>query len=126
MIVAGKCVLVKRIVLKFSICSQTTLFITIQQLLGNVKESNKILGVRFDKMNSFSNNLDSVNVRCQKGLQILKVLAGQEWGQSKEILLMTYKATIRPLIDYCCPIWFPKAKACLDFENIILIPSKYL
>ena len=38
---------------------------------------------------------------------ILKALAGTSWGQKKEILLMTYKAISRSIINYAAPVWSP-------------------
>ena len=60
-------------------------------------------------MDCFSHHLDDIIGRCLKRLQILKALAGTDWGQSKENLIMTYKALIRSLIDYGCVIGYPNA-----------------
>ena len=38
---------------------------------------------------------------------ILKALAGTSRGQQKEILLMTYKAVGRSIINYAAPVWSP-------------------
>ena len=74
-----------------------------------LKTTVKILGIIFDSMDCFSHHLDDIIGRCLKRLQILKALAGTDWGQSKENLIMTYKALIRSLMDYGCVIWYPNA-----------------
>ena len=37
----------------------------------------------------------------------MRALAGVSWGQSRETLLLTFKALIKPLISYAAPVWFP-------------------
>ena len=37
----------------------------------------------------------------------LNTLAATSWGQQKEILLMTYKAVARSIINYAVPVWSP-------------------
>lgn len=38
---------------------------------------------------------------------MLRALAGSTWGCQKEIILMTYKALIWPIICYGCAVWYP-------------------
>jgi len=38
--------------------------------------------------------------RCQKRINLLRVMAGASWGASKTTLLIAYKALIRSVIDY--------------------------
>ena len=67
-----------------------------------VEKTVKFLGVIFDKTLTWSPHLDYVVARCNKRLNLLKVLAGTRWGASKDMLLLVYKALIRSLIDYGC------------------------
>ena len=34
-------------------------------------------------------------------------MTGVGWGQSRETLLITYKALIKPLLTYAAPVWYP-------------------
>ena len=62
----------------------------------------RFLGVTFDKAVTWTPHLDQVVARCNKRLNLLKVMAGSRWGASKDVLLLVYKALIRSLIDYGC------------------------
>ena len=39
--------------------------------------------------------------------KVLKSLAGCDWGNDKEVLTMTYKSIVRPVLNYAAPIWTP-------------------
>ena len=54
--------------------------------------SPKLLGVYQDTFFSFNKHCVQVANRVSKRNNILKALAGTNWGQQKETLLMTYKA----------------------------------
>ena len=71
--------------------------------------SPKLLGVTFDTHFTFSPHIRGVAERARSRLGILKVLAGVSWGQSKEVLLLTYQMLIKPILSYAAPVWFPNA-----------------
>ena len=71
--------------------------------------SPKLLGVTFDSHFTFSPHIRSVAERARSCLDILKALAGVSWGQSKEVLLLTYQMLIKPILSYAVPVWFPNA-----------------
>ena len=64
-----------------------------------------ILGVTFDPTLTFCAHVDKIAKRAQKRLSLLKALTGTTWGQQKETLITTFKATIRSLFTYASPIW---------------------
>ena len=67
----------------------------------------KLLGVHFDTMYSFSTHIKKAVDKAKTRVNILKALAGSTWGQDKETLLLTYKATCRSALEYACPVWSP-------------------
>ena len=71
--------------------------------------SPKLLGVTFDTHFTFSPHIRGVAERARSRLGILQALAGVSWGQSKEVLLLTYQMLIKPILSYAAPVWFPNA-----------------
>ena len=71
--------------------------------------SPKLLGVTFDTHFTFSPHIRGVAERARSRLGILKALAGVSWGQSKEVLLLTYQMLIKPILSYAAPVWFPNS-----------------
>ena len=67
--------------------------------------SPKILGVYLDTFFSFNNHCVQVANRVSKRNNVLKALAGTNWGQQKETSLMTYKALGRSIANYAAPDW---------------------
>ena len=41
----------------------------------------------------------------------MRALAGSNWGQDKETLLLTFKSLIKSLYTYAAPVWFPNAQS---------------
>ena len=54
----------------------------------------KILGVTFDPTLTFCAHVDNIVKKAKQRLSIMKALTGSAWGQQKESLINTYKATI--------------------------------
>ena len=67
--------------------------------------SPKLLGVSLDTFFSFNKHCVQVANRVSKRNNVLKALAGTNWGQQKETLLMTYKALGRSIANYAAPVW---------------------
>ena len=70
-----------------------------------VVRSPKLLGVYLDTFFSFNKHCVQVANRVSKRNNVLKALAGTNWGQQKETLLMTYKALGRSIANYAAPVW---------------------
>ena len=63
----------------------------------------KILGVYLDTFFSFNVFCVQVVNRISKRNNVLKVLAGTNWGHQKETLLLTYNALGRSIANYAAP-----------------------
>ena len=69
----------------------------------------KLLGVYLDTLFSFNTHCVQVANRVSKRNNVLKALAGTNWGQQKETLLLTYKALGRSIANYAAPVWSTNA-----------------
>ena len=69
----------------------------------------RILGVTLDTHFTFGPHVRRTADSARARLKILKALAGVSFGQSKETLLLTYTMMIKPVINYCAPVWYPNA-----------------
>lgn len=76
------------------------------QVLPTVKHP-KVLGVTLDPMLSFSQHTTKACEKVGQRNNILKKLAGTGWGCSKEVLLTTYKAVGRSVMNYGAAIFSP-------------------
>ena len=68
-----------------------------------------ILGVYLDTFFSFNNHCVQVANRVSKRNNVLKALAGTNWDQQKETLLMTYKALGRSIANHTESVWSTNA-----------------
>ena len=55
--------------------------------------------------------LHNISVQSHKPLQMMKALIATEWGKQKETLMATYKAVMRPALEYASSIWSPLASS---------------
>ena len=69
----------------------------------------KLLGVYLDTFFSVNTYCIQVANRVSKINNVLKALAGTNWGQQKETLLLTYKALGRSISNYAAPVWSTNA-----------------
>ena len=74
-----------------------------------LNQTPKILGVTLNPLFTFTAHVKATAAKASSRLQILKALAGTNWEQDKETLLMTYGALIKTIIIYAAPICFPHA-----------------
>ena len=51
------------------------------------------------------NNIYNISVQAHKPLQMIKALTATGWGKQKKTLMATYKAVMRPALEYASSIW---------------------
>ena len=64
-----------------------------------VKEA-KYLGLIFDHKLSFIPHIKYLKTKCQKALNLLKVISNTSWGADRKTKLLIYRALIRSKLDY--------------------------
>ena len=60
----------------------------------------KVLGLTLDPKLTYSTHIHNISVQAHKPLQMIKTLTATEWGKQKETLMATYKAVMRPALEY--------------------------
>ena len=77
-----------------------------------VKEA-KFLGLIWDTKLTFEPHIKYLKARCQKSLNILKVLSRTEWGADQTTLLKLYRSLVRSKLDYGCIVYGSASKTAL-------------
>ena len=71
----------------------------------------KVLGLTLDPKLTYSTHIHNISVQAHKPLQIIKALTAAGWGKQKETLMATYKAVMRPALEYASSVWPPIASS---------------
>ena len=77
-----------------------------------VKEA-KFLGLIWDTKLTFEPQIKYLKARCQKSLNILKVLSRTEWDADRTTLLKLYRSLVRSKFDYGCVVYGSASKIAL-------------
>ena len=77
----------------------------------------RFLGVTFDKKITFLPHILNLRTRCDKSLNILKVLSNTSWGADRISLLKIYRAIIRSKMDYGCQTYGSACSTYLKFTD---------
>ena len=72
-----------------------------------------------DKKLNFIPHINYIKTKCNKALQLLRVIAHTKWGADKNTLLKLYRSLIRSKIDYSCFIYQSARKSYLKSLNPI-------
>ena len=64
----------------------------------------KVLGLTLDPKLTYCTYIHNISVHAHKPLQMIKALTAIGWGIQKETLLVTYKAVMRPALEYASSI----------------------
>jgi ribonuclease HI len=74
----------------------------------------KYLGMYLDRKLTWRNHVQKTAEKFKEKLSVLKRLAGSKWGSSRSILNATYKAYIKPILQYGCEALITATPATLD------------
>ena len=79
--------------------------LTVADIPLKLEKHPKVLGVRFDPMFKFGEHCRVAASNASRAVNAMKALAGTDWGQDTETLLVTFKALVRPRLEYAAPVW---------------------
>lgn len=83
----------------------------------------KFLGMWMDSKLTWKKHIDQIVEKGKKGINVLKCLAGCDWGASRASLLNIYDALIRSIFDYGCMVYRSAAKTNLKKLDIIQVQA---
>ena len=64
----------------------------------------EVLGLTLDPKLTYSTHIHNISEHAHKPLQIIKALTATGWDKQKETLMATYKAVMRPALEYASGI----------------------
>lgn len=79
----------------------------------------KFLGIWMDEKLTWGIHIEKIIARCEKINNILRSLAGSDWGAERLTLHMIYRAMIRPILDYGSFVFGAARKTALTKIDII-------
>ena len=71
----------------------------------------KVLGLTLVPKLTYSTHIHNISVHAYKPLQIIKAFTATGWSKQKETLMATYKAVMKPALEYASSIWSPLASS---------------
>ena len=71
----------------------------------------KVLGLTLDPKLTYSIHIHNISVQSHTPLQIITALTATGSGKQKETLMATYKAVMRPALEYASSVWSPIASS---------------
>src|SRR6266516_6950947 len=89
------------------------------QIISTTKEEND-LGVIFTEKIFYSINC---SISCKSANKVIGLIGRNLLNKSEDMMIIIYATLIRPILDYCIPVWKPHYKKnILQLEKI----QKYL
>ena len=79
-----------------------------------VVDKHKFLGLIWDRKLTFEHHINYLKAKCNKSLQLLRVLANKNWGADSELLLRIFRALIRSKLDYGAVVYQSATQKSLD------------
>lgn len=79
----------------------------------------KFLGMMFDQRLTWNEHISYLAEKCQKRINIMKLLTGSKWGSDKDTMVILYKTLIRSVLDYGSSVYFSAADSNLKRLDVI-------
>ena len=85
----------------------------------------KVLCLTLDPNLTYSTPIHTISVQADTPLLMIITLTATGWGKQKETLMATYKAVMRPAMEYASSIWTPLA-ASTSINNLQVMKNAAL
>ena len=69
------------------------------------------LGVTFDKRLTWKQHIQNAESKARRKLNIMRKLAGTQWGANEKILRSVYQGSVRPHLEYGSSSWITAAES---------------
>lgn len=73
----------------------------------------KYLGVYFDRKLKWNQQVNNIISKSRQGINVMRSISKTRWGADAQVMLMLYKAIVRPHIDYSSSLLLPLPKTYL-------------
>jgi len=84
--------------------------LTLQGSQLQFQDQQTYLGVTFDKRMTWKPHIQDAESKARRKLNIMRKLAGTQWGANENILRNVYQGTVRPHLEYSSCAWMTAAK----------------
>ena len=78
-----------------------------------VVSQTKFLGIIFDSKLNFKAHIDYVRQKCDKAMNLLKVVSKMDWGADRGVLMRLYRSFVRSRMEYGCAVFSSARKSYL-------------
>lgn len=102
----------------------TPLQATLNNKVYDIKDTVHFLGLTMDKKLLWKNHIHNIVTKCEKALNILKMVTHLSWGADPNISILLYKSYVRSVMDYGA-IFYDQA-SLIHLNKIDKIQSKIL
>ena len=67
----------------------------------------------FDNKLNFKAHINYVRQKCEKAINLLKVVSKMDWGADRSVLLRLYRSFVRSRLEYGCAVFSSARKSYL-------------
>ncbi|XDV19448.1 hypothetical protein PO909_024918 [Leuciscus waleckii] len=76
-------------------------------------KSFKYLGMWLDGRYTWNKHIEEIDKKCRRVLNVMRAIAGKEWGAERDSMITIYQALIRSTVDYGCMIYGSASESLL-------------
>ena len=85
--------------------------LTLEDATLQCKDQQTYLGVTFDKRLTWKQHIQNAEAKARRKLNIMRKLAGTQWGANEKILKNVYQGTVRLHLEYGSSSWMTAAQS---------------